>query len=144
MSLFPLCYIIAVSANVLHQPVTAPHHSPPINTNTSPEGNQSSSVHDQSAATSEQPASSRTNYKPTDAEKKPCIDQETGKPNIDSDTGEWILNEFDIDCMAIGAGILGCGGGGSPYIGRLMTQELIRSGKRIRVMHPDRYASIIF
>ena len=32
---------------------------------------------------------------------------------------EWHLNEFDADCIAIGAGILGTGGGGSPYLGNL-------------------------
>jgi len=29
----------------------------------------------------------------------------------------WVLTEADIDCLAIGAGILGTGGGGSPYLG---------------------------
>ena len=28
----------------------------------------------------------------------------------------WTLNEADIDRIAIGAGILGTGGGGSPYL----------------------------
>lgn len=59
-------------------------------------------------------------------------------PYIDPVSGDWILNEFDIDCIAIGAGIMGCGGGGSPYLGRLKAQELIKSGKEFRVIHPDR------
>ena len=36
------------------------------------------------------------------------------EPTIDQATGEWILNTFDVRCIAIGAGILGCGGGGNP------------------------------
>lgn len=60
------------------------------------------------------------------------------EPHIDQSTGEWVLSEFDVECMAIGAGILGCGGGGNPYIGKLRTQQLIKSGKKIRVIHPDR------
>lgn len=38
---------------------------------------------------------------------------------IDFVIGDWILNEFDIECIVIGVGIMGCGGGGSFYIGRL-------------------------
>ena len=59
-------------------------------------------------------------------------------PYIDPKTGDWILNEFDIECIAIGAGIMGCGGGGSPYVGRLRALELLRAGKEIRVIHPNR------
>jgi len=62
-------------------------------------------------------------------------------PYIDPASGDWILNEFDIECIAIGAGIMGCGGGGSPYIGRLKALELIKAGKKIRVIHPARLGS---
>ena len=59
-------------------------------------------------------------------------------PYIDPATGDWILNEFDIECIAVGAGIMGCGGGGSPYLGRLKALEQIRKGREIRVIHPDK------
>ncbi|KAL3860781.1 hypothetical protein ACJMK2_010851 [Sinanodonta woodiana] len=59
------------------------------------------------------------------------------EPHIDNMTGEWILSEWDIECISIGAGILGCGGGGSPYIGRVLALRCLREGKKIRVKTPD-------
>lgn len=59
-------------------------------------------------------------------------------PYLDPVTGDWILNEFDIKCISIGAGIMGCGGGGSAYLGRLKALEVIKAGKEIRVIHPSR------
>lgn len=58
--------------------------------------------------------------------------------HLDPASGDWILNKFDIECIAIGAGIMGCGGGGSPYIGRLRALELLKKGKEIRVIHPNK------
>ncbi|XP_060597599.1 uncharacterized protein LOC132751461 [Ruditapes philippinarum] len=60
-------------------------------------------------------------------------------PTIDKDTGEWLLSEYDIECIHIGAGILGCGGGGSPHLGRLLALRSLRSGKKIRVLTPSRF-----
>ena len=34
------------------------------------------------------------------------------EPHVDKITGEWILDAYDIECISIGAGIQGCGGGG--------------------------------
>lgn len=65
-------------------------------------------------------------------------DMEFSDPYIDPASGDWILNKFDIECIAIGAGIMGCGGGGSPYIGRLRALELLKKGKKIRVIHPNK------
>ena len=59
-------------------------------------------------------------------------------PYLDQATGDWILNKLDIECIAIGAGIMGCGGGGSPYLGRLRALEHIKNKKEIRVVHPNR------
>ena len=61
---------------------------------------------------------------------------------IDEATGEWILSEYDVECIAIGAGILGCGGGGNPYLGKLAALQQIRSGKKIRVISADRYSPV--
>lgn len=65
-------------------------------------------------------------------------DMEPSDPYVDPASGDWILNKFDIECIAIGAGIMGCGGGGSPYIGRLRALELLKKGKEIRVIHPNK------
>lgn len=59
-------------------------------------------------------------------------------PYVYPATGDWILNKFDIECIAVGAGIMGCGGGGSPYLGRLKALEQIRKGREIHVIHPDK------
>ena len=59
-------------------------------------------------------------------------------PNIDPESGEWILNERDIEYISIGAGLLGSGGGGSPYVGKLRALKQLKSGKRIRVIAPER------
>ena len=57
---------------------------------------------------------------------------------IDEATGEWILSEYDVECIAIGAGILGCGGGGNAYVGKLAALQQIRKGKKIRVISAER------
>lgn len=60
-------------------------------------------------------------------------------PNIDNNTGEWLLSEYDIECLHIGAGLLGCGGGGNPHVARLIALKALRSGLRMRVMTPSRF-----
>ena len=50
--------------------------------------------------------------------------------------GEWILNSLDVDCISVGAGILGCGGGGDPNIGRSMASKIMKDGKQLRVVDP--------
>lgn len=47
------------------------------------------------------------------------------------------LNIDDIDDIARGAAVLGCGGGGDPYIGALMTQQTVRAGKPLQLVSPD-------
>ncbi|CAN1574703.1 COG3535 Uncharacterized conserved protein [Paracoccaceae bacterium] len=48
----------------------------------------------------------------------------------------WSLTESDIDRIAIGVGILGTGGGGSPYLQALIAKQKLREGKRIRMIRP--------
>ncbi len=48
----------------------------------------------------------------------------------------WTLTESDIDRIALGAGILGTGGGGNPYLGSLMTKAQLRLGRTIRMIRP--------
>ena len=59
-----------------------------------------------------------------------------GDPLI-NENGEWILSESDVECIGIGAGILGCGGGGNPHLGKLMGKMAVREGKIIRVISPE-------
>lgn len=46
----------------------------------------------------------------------------------------WNVTHDDIEAIAIGAGILGTGGGGSPYIGRLRMQEILKKGYTVQIM----------
>lgn len=47
------------------------------------------------------------------------------------------LTEEDLDALEIGAGILGTGGGGNPYIGKLRTREVLRAGHALRLLPID-------
>ncbi|PWN48066.1 Hydantoinase/oxoprolinase [Violaceomyces palustris] len=57
-------------------------------------------------------------------EYKPCITEE----------GEWQLSELDLFWIQEGCGILGTGGGGTPYSPYLMARHLIVEGHNIRVV----------
>ena len=48
-----------------------------------------------------------------------------------------LLTEADLEPISIGAALLGTGGGGNPYLGRLRVQQLLRTGHEIRVIDPD-------
>src|ERR1700688_2125811 len=47
------------------------------------------------------------------------------------------LTESDIEALAIGAAILGTGGGGNPYIGKLRCLQELRCARRIRLISLD-------
>ncbi|MEJ5247317.1 MAG: DUF917 domain-containing protein [Caldilinea sp.] len=46
----------------------------------------------------------------------------------------WQITYDDVESIAIGAGILGTGGGGNPYLGRLLMQSLIEQGRTATVI----------
>src|SRR5205823_4714162 len=46
------------------------------------------------------------------------------------------ITREDIECLAVGAWILGTGGGGSPYLGLLNMRRLYAEGHRIELMSP--------
>lgn len=48
-----------------------------------------------------------------------------------------ILSPQDVRDMALGAAILGAGGGGDPYIGMLMAIQAIEKGKKVELVDPD-------
>jgi len=52
----------------------------------------------------------------------------------------WRLTEEDVEHIALGAGVLGTGGGGNPYLGKLMVQRSLREGKSVVVVPPDAVA----
>jgi hypothetical protein len=47
------------------------------------------------------------------------------------------LTADDIEALAVGAWILGTGGGGSPYLGLLNMRALYAAGARVRLMPPE-------
>ena len=46
----------------------------------------------------------------------------------------WVLSEQDVLDLATGAGVLGTGGGGNPYLAYLHVRELVRAGATITVV----------
>ena len=49
----------------------------------------------------------------------------------------WQATENELESIAIGAGILGTGGGGNPYIGQLRAREAIRQCGPVNVLAPE-------
>jgi hypothetical protein len=49
----------------------------------------------------------------------------------------WKLDAQDIEDLATGAAILGTGGGGDPYLGKLMALSVLEEGMDIEVISPD-------
>jgi uncharacterized protein len=54
------------------------------------------------------------------------------------------LTEPDIEALAIGAAILGTGGGGNPYIGKLRCLQELRRGKPVALIGLDELAADAF
>lgn len=53
----------------------------------------------------------------------------------------WELDENHLEAIAIGAGILGTGGGGNPYVGMLRAREAIRAHGPVAVLDPGELES---
>lgn len=47
------------------------------------------------------------------------------------------LNEEDLDFIAIGAAVLGAGGGGDPYVGKLMAKQAIKKHGNVKLIDAD-------
>lgn len=56
------------------------------------------------------------------------------RPSVSS--GKWQLSETDIVFISEGCGILGCGGGGDPYLSFLAALSLVQAGQTITVVDP--------
>ncbi|HEU5432972.1 MAG TPA: DUF917 domain-containing protein [Thermomicrobiales bacterium] len=50
------------------------------------------------------------------------------------------ITAADLDDLALGAAVLGTGGGGDPYIGKLMAQNALRAHGPVRLLDPDELA----
>ena len=48
--------------------------------------------------------------------------------------GSWRLSEVDIEWLAIGCYVLGCGGGGSPRLPSIAAKQLLRQGNRLTIV----------
>lgn len=52
----------------------------------------------------------------------------------------WTLDEQDLEALEIGAGILGTGGGGNPYIGKLRARQAMQDGHDLSILPLDKIA----
>jgi uncharacterized protein len=50
------------------------------------------------------------------------------------------ISADDLDDIALGAAVLGTGGGGDPYIGKLMAARALRDHGPVQLIHPDELA----
>lgn len=53
----------------------------------------------------------------------------------------WTLSEEDVRSIAVGASILGCGGGGDAFFGEGRLLAAVRAGRPPRVVSPEEFAS---
>ncbi|THH04846.1 hypothetical protein EW145_g5222 [Phellinidium pouzarii] len=72
----------------------------------------------------------------TQFEELAAEDPSTYRPSVSFD-GVWTLSETDMEWLAEGCAVLGCGGGGATYAAFLMARQALRSGRRIRVVSAD-------
>ncbi len=49
----------------------------------------------------------------------------------------YLLSKRDVEDLVVGAAILGTGGGGDPYIGKLMVLQELERGKRVEIVGVD-------
>ncbi|SFJ82024.1 DUF917 domain-containing protein [Amycolatopsis sacchari] len=49
----------------------------------------------------------------------------------------WLLTEEHLEDLARGAAVLGTGGGGDPYVGRLLVRQAIREHGPVTILDPD-------
>jgi len=49
----------------------------------------------------------------------------------------WYMTDERLESIAVGAGILGTGGGGNPYRGKLIVRRQLREGRRVAIVAPE-------
>ncbi|KAH6977446.1 hypothetical protein BKA56DRAFT_633121 [Ilyonectria sp. MPI-CAGE-AT-0026] len=60
---------------------------------------------------------------------------DTYRPKITNN--RWILSQIDLDFIAEGCAILGCGGGGDVYASHLSVKKLFSAGRTVEVISPQ-------
>ena len=80
---------------------------------------------------------------PNSSEEDISKDEAANLPSPNVEEGVWKLSAHDIECLALGAGILGCGGGGDPNQGKLLGLRKLEEGKEITVINPCRFVSTV-
>jgi hypothetical protein len=85
-----------------------------------------------SSAAATTTSSSVTPASPTTATAAPTkLESKEYKKQFDSD-GFWLLDEFDVEALALGCTVLGCGGGGNVMLGRLRAISQLQRGSKVR------------
>ncbi len=51
--------------------------------------------------------------------------------------GEWKLSKQDVEDIAVGAAVLGTGGGGDPYLGKIMVLQALEKGRKVVLVDPE-------
>ncbi|TFK51971.1 Hydantoinase/oxoprolinase [Heliocybe sulcata] len=64
------------------------------------------------------------------------VDIPTYRPTV-NEAGEWVVSEVDLSWIQEGCGILGTGGGGSPYPPFIMARQILREGGCIKVISSE-------
>ncbi|CAF1166019.1 unnamed protein product [Adineta ricciae] len=74
--------------------------------------------------------------------KPPVHADYTKKQPVFDEKGVWCIDPIDIEYIAYGAGILGCGGGGEVYHSKLWCLDILQQGKhKMCVVPPSYYES---
>ena len=60
-----------------------------------------------------------------------------GKQDAGSSTSKLVLRADDLEDFCRGAAFLGTGGGGSPYLGRLLAERIMAEGKTVDIISVD-------
>lgn len=75
---------------------------------------------------------------PSTASQIPRCDHNSYRPHISlnktTNIQEWHISSTDLDYIADGCYLLGCGGGGNPGPGKIQLKDMLASGHRIRVV----------
>lgn len=61
-----------------------------------------------------------------------------GRQNVAG--GAWLLDAEDVQLIALGARVIGSGGGGDPYVGKLLALSALRSGLHVPIIPLDTLA----
>ena len=60
------------------------------------------------------------------------VDIASYRPTVKN--GVWHISPIDVELLASGTGVLGTGGGGSPYLMALYTLDTLRKGGKMSVV----------